>query len=696
MDNNNNNDKNTTVSSAATETIAPLKFEPLSGNKPATSLVIKRKTVLIIISFLICAATAIFLFTAKAVYIETHPINTEIEIGSLLKLKLADRYLLISGEHELLLKAEGYHSLNPSLSISKEQNQHFTFELKRLPGHLQVQTGEVTDAEIFIDDVSLGQTPSLIRDIEAGEHQLRIVAERYFPFEQQLIIEGLDKEQSFTTELIPAWAEVTLDSDPQGADIFLDGELFGQTPFDAEILEGHHEIGMKLSGFKLWQDEVNVVANESMELTDITLQPVDAVLFLVSDPPRANATADGEYKGLTPLEFALKPGKESTIRLFKQGYKSASRKVSVNSGEEKRLIVKLAPELVKVEFSVMPKDAKLYIDGIVKDKANQILDLSAKPHRIEVRKPGYVSFKTKISPHLGIAEKVNVSLKSERQAKLEKIKPIYTNTAGQTLKLFHPTAFTMGASRREPGRRANETIRKIELKRPFYLGTHEVSNEQYRKYAASHVSGAVQGNNLNGEKQPAVKLSWEQAAAYCNWLSKAESLEPFYKEANKKISGINPSANGYRLPTEAEWAWAARVTGKNSLLKYPWGEQLPPTEKSGNYADTSSAGFLGRIIGNYNDGHMVSAPIGSFPANQRGLFDMGGNVAEWINDFYDIQLGATDKAEIDPLGPDTGKFHVIRGSSWAHGTVTELRLSYRDYNAKQRDDVGFRIARYLE
>ncbi len=123
---------------------------------------------------------------------------------------------------------------------------------------------------------------------------------------------------------------------------------------------------------------------------------------------------------------------------------------------------------------------------------------------------------------------------------------------------------------------------------------------------------------------------------------------------------------------------------------------MPPTEKNGNYADTSSAGFLGKIIGNYNDGHMVAAPVGSFPANHRGLFDMGGNVAEWIHDFYDIQLGSANKPEVDPIGPDTGKFHVIRGSSWAHGTVTELRFSYRDYNAKERDDVGFRIARYLE
>jgi len=690
-------DKNNNESGkATTETIAPAAFVPLSTNKPTKTIVIKRKTLLIVSSFLICAATALFLFTAKAVYIEVNPAHAKIDIASLLQLRLADRYLLLSSDHELELMAEGYHLLQDKLIVSSDQNQQFSFELKRLPGHLQVQTGTVTDAEIFIDDISVGRTPSLVRDIEAGNRKIRIVAERYFPFEQDLIIEGLDKEQSLAGELIPAWAEVSLDTQPQGADIFLDGELLGQTPFLAEVLEGEHEIGIKLTGFKLWQDEIKVVANAAMELTDIKLEPVDAVLFLVSDPPRANATADGEYKGLTPLEFSLTPGKESTVRLFKQGYKSTSRKISVESGEEKRLVVKLAPELVAVTFNITPNDAKLYIDGVARQKTNQTLELSAKPHRIEVRKPGFVSYKTKISPHAGIAEQVNVNLKSERQAKLEKIKPVYTSAAGQTLKLFYPGAFKMGASRREPGRRANETIRNIELKRPFYLGTHEVSNEQYRKFVIGHVSGSVQGNDLNGDKQPAVKISWEQAAAYCNWLSKSESLQAFYLLNDNKISGFNPKANGYRLPTEAEWAWAARVKTNNNLLKFPWGDALPPPEKSGNYADISSAGFLGKIIGNYNDGFMVSSPIGRFPANHRGLFDIGGNVAEWINDYYDIQLGAGNKAEVDPLGPETGKFHVIRGSSWAHGTVTELRLSYRDYNAKQRDDVGFRIARYLE
>ena len=74
---------------------------------------------------------------------------------------------------------------------------------------------------------------------------------------------------------------------------------------------------------------------------------------------------------------------------------------------------------------------------------------------------------------------------------------------------------------------------------------------------------------------------------------------------------------------------------------------------------------------------------------------MGGNVAEWTNDYYAV-TASSGVIEQDPTGPSSGENRVIRGSSWAHGTVTELRLSYRDYDQSGRDDVGFRVARYAE
>ncbi|MFN3162303.1 MAG: formylglycine-generating enzyme family protein [Pseudohongiellaceae bacterium] len=87
--------------------------------------------------------------------------------------------------------------------------------------------------------------------------------------------------------------------------------------------------------------------------------------------------------------------------------------------------------------------------------------------------------------------------------------------------------------------------------------------------------------------------------------------------------------------------------------------------------------------------------MASFTANYHGIYDLAGNAAEWVHDYYG-SVGAFGGVEIDPLGPQSGEFHTIRGSSWAHGAITEMRLSFRDFGAEARDDVGFRIARYLE
>ena len=103
--------------------------------------------------------------------------------------------------------------------------------------------------------------------------------------------------------------------------------------------------------------------------------------------------------------------------------------------------------------------------------------------------------------------------------------------------------------------------------------------------------------------------------------------------------------------------------------------------------------LVGRAIFGYNDNQIVSAPVATFPADARGMFDLGGNVAEWTNDFYEIP---PDSPVRDPLGPDSGDYHVIRGSSWMNGTITELRLTFRDYGTDGRQDLGFRIARFAE
>ena len=676
--------------------IEATRFEPLASKRSARSIQVNPRLCLIAALLALGAFCAWFMLTARAVYIETEPPDADVGISGSLKLKLANRYLLRPGTHDISLSAGGFHPLQETLLVSEQAAQHYIYRLEKLPGHLRIDSGEVTGAEVLLDGVSRGETPLNLRDLTPGEYVVEIRAERYFPHRTQVILEGLDREQHLNAELKQAWAEISFASEPSDAQVFSEEEMLGATPLTAQLLEGRHDIRIRAAGYKVWQDSIAVVAGEPQAVTGIRLEPADATLFLASSPARANATVNGNFLGLTPLEVPLTPGEATKIRLFKQGYKPAARSVTAQSGEQKRLSVTLEPELVPVVVRVEPGDAKIFVDGALIGEGDRTLQLSTSKHQIEVRKQGYVGYKTDLMPHVGVDHELIIRLKTVKQAKLEALKPVITASAGQTLKLFYPAAVTMGASRREPGRRANETVRNVKLTRPFYLAVTEVTNREYRLFDKGFSSGAVRGNSLNGDTQPAANLTWEQAAGYCNWLSKEESLTPFYIEEGGRITGFDKSADGYRLPTEAEWAWAARTTNTGATLKFPWGAEMPPGKNSGNYADRKAAALFGRIIGNYDDGYAVSAPVGSFSPNDKGLFDLGGNVAEWVNDFYDVVVSVGNKVEADPMGPASGEFHVMRGSSWAHGAITELRLSYRDYGSKSREDVGFRIARYAD
>ena len=254
----------------------------------------------------------------------------------------------------------------------------------------------------------------------------------------------------------------------------------------------------------------------------------------------------------------------------------------------------------------------------------------------------------------------------------------------------------MGAPRRQPGRRANEVERTVSLDRPFYLGTREISNAEYRSWKSSHSSSALQGQTLDRDRQPVAGLSWEDAALYCNWLSRREGLPLFYRMGNGVVNGFNWDAHGYRLPTEAEWAWAARVNTDGSSQILPWVNALyPPTDVVDNYADRSASRLIPFTIASYNDLTPTSAVVGSFKPNGKGLYNMSGNVSEWVNDYYDVRPNRGEPSA-DPTGPITGVAHVIRGASWALGSRTELRLSYREAGTDKRLDVGFRIARYVD
>jgi formylglycine-generating enzyme required for sulfatase activity len=678
------------------EPIVPIEFTPVDAKHRGEGWRPGKAQLAVGGALLLFTGAAWFVLTAKSIFFDVRPLGSTVDVDGLLALQVGPRYLMRTGPVEVQAQAEGYYDYAGTLTVGEAQSQTFAIELIPLPGFLDLDSGVVTGAEVFVDGESVGTTPLTQLELAAGEHTLVVRKDRYESVETTLAMEGRSTSQALSVELLPAWATVNLSTTPPGATLTVDGVDVGQTPLAAEILEGKHEVVVKLPQHKAWTQTLEVTAREDQTLPPITLEPADGLVMLRSTPTNASVTVNGTYQGQTPLELSLPPGTAHDLVFFVNGYQEARREVRTSADGESTVNVALDPITSSVRISTTPEDAQLYVNGELRGNANQQVELLAASQAIEIRREGYVPYTTNFISRPGLAQELDVTLKSLEQQRIESIKTEITTVNKQTLKLLYPGSFVMGASRREAGRQANEVIRNVTLTKPFYLSLTEVSNEQFAAFDQEHSSGIVEGRTLSNPDQPVVQVTWEQAARYCNWLSEQQQLPPFYIIAGETVTGINPDSTGYRLPTEAEWEWAARVAGDaNSLLRFPWGAELPPPANHGNYADISAGAFLGRVLSDYNDGFMSSAPVASFAANANGFYDMGGNVAEWVHDYYGTAGLVGNAIETDPLGPGSGTYHVIRGSSWAHGTVTELRLSFRDYNNSARDDVGFRVARYL-
>ena len=127
---------------------------------------------------------------------------------------------------------------------------------------------------------------------------------------------------------------------------------------------------------------------------------------------------------------------------------------------------------------------------------------------------------------------------------------------------------------------------------------------------------------------------------------------------------------------------------------------MPVEPDSGNFADESAEEIITNFLTDYWDGYPVTSPAGKFSPSPLGIYDLGGNVAEWVNDIYRDYQPNTKQVVLDPLGPGTEAENnrVIRGSSWRHSSISSLRFTYRDYLSEisRQADVGFRIARYTD
>jgi formylglycine-generating enzyme required for sulfatase activity len=688
-----------------TQKIRPLAFRPTRRRQSTDSLIRYRRFIAMAIGlgFLLLIIAAWFVFTARQIMIQIEPRPDQISIsGSLVAPRFGGRYLLRPGSYTLYATRECYHALEQPFEVGTDKNQTVRFEMERLPGRISLQahksgdpTTPVDGARVIIDGLESGTTPISNLEVKAGLRVLEIQMDNYQDIKTEMQITGCPEEQSLDFALIPGWSDVFISSIPEGAAVSVGSEPAGNTPVKIELPEGNHRLQISGEGFKTWETQLSVKPNQPQTIKDIRLEPASGTLAVQTQPAGANVTIGQKFVGTTPLKIPLSANTEHEIRISKAGHENVSRRVRVDSGKLKSLRVDLKPVWGVIRFTVAPADAQLVVDGKNQGTVPQELKLVAVSHQVEIVKKGYKPYRTRLTPRPGYPQEIKITL-SSLKSKPTGLADVIAAQNGYTLKMIRPGPFTMGSSRRERSRRPNETLRNINLRRSFYIGIREVTNKEFKEFLAGHNSGRFNGQKLNQDNQPVVQVTWEQAALFCNWLSAKESLSPVYVKKGDRLVAAEPIGTGYRLPTEAEWEYCARFTKNQVALKYPWGNQFPPTSSSGNYADASARKLLAAHIENYNDGYPVTAPPAKFNANDLGLYDLGGNVAEWCHDFYTIYTYNNSKTDIDPSGAREGKHHVIRGAGWKDSGINRLRLAYRDYGKVKGEDLGFRIGRYIE
>ncbi|HAK52684.1 MAG TPA: hypothetical protein DCM54_12400 [Gammaproteobacteria bacterium] len=644
--------------------------------------------------FTLLGAAALFIVTAGAVKFDITPSPDSLEITSgFFSYRLGERFLMLPGDYTIRATAAGYHEFETEVTVSSDPNQEFEFSMLKLPGILNVASTPVSDAEVFVDQVYMGNTPLTI-DIEPGLHDILFQSDRYLPYQTEVEIEGRRVEQTVAAELSPAWAIVTVSSEPPAADVMLDGTTLGQSPSTIEVLQGEHTIGLKKQGFKLWQSNIEVSAGQELSLDLVSLIKSDGKLSISTNPIGANITIAERYRGQSPLSISLAPGNAYEILLSKAGFEPIRRSVNIEPDQDIALNLKMTPVMGVVRLQVQPEGAELFLNGKSIGDTSQRLNLTATRHKIEVIKPGFATYTATITPQPGLAQQMLINLQTEEEARAAAIPTVITAMQDVTANLIIPDKLAMGASRREPGRRSNEIERQVQLTRAYYLGTHEITNLAYKDFDPSHNSGMLGRSLLSDDERPVVNTSWERVARFCNWLSLKNGLPAAYEQVGNIWRLVQPVNTGFRLPTEAEWAWAARYDKGDTPTRFPWGDNMPPPAGSGNFADESAANMVPYHVVGYNDTYRGPAPVGSFSANEFGIYDLNGNVSEWVNDIYTASSGR--ELLIDPTGPETGDYYVIRGSNYTSGRFSELRWTYRDYGKDPRPDVGFRIARYVE
>ncbi len=663
--------------------------EPPTGIDAYISRRRLHRNMIIAAILLIAAAPIVLVFTARAFELQATPeraaATSSLRRSSGALLIMGNRVLLFSAVGGVQVAARGYAPKLVELAKAGGQ-QLIEVALEPLPGRVVVGVDSASHFELLVDGDALGGAPVTELELQPGAHRINIRGGWILPIEELIDVAGYGEQQQFRFTTEPSGSTFAVWVRPGEAEIVLNGVPVGRGAAHAHAVPlGLHEVEVRLPGYHSARRQFTAVPDSLADLGLIELAPKDATLTLRSAPERAAVLVDGQFVGNTPLQVELAALRTHNLTIRKFGHEVLHSQIRPGPGEALERTFHLGGRGFDAEVSA-DLAARVTVNGIDRGTTPTRIRVRA-GDRIGVVREGYQTQSVVVAAVGGPERNYAFKMMLPEEWAFQQAPAEIRTVDGSVLRKFPAVRFRPWlAERPERG------VEKV-LTRAFYIGRRELDYDAFRAFDPVPIPAGLSGQH------PVANVTWKRAAEFCNWLSRREGLAPVYEfDGRGELRLVVSSALGYRLPTEAEWEAVSGYdfNSKRPVGPYPWGEAATIPRGFANFAGREARHLGGLFLADHADNHAQVAPTGTYPANFNGLYDLTGNLAEWVTDYYAPVPSAVDDGPLmDPIGPARGFDHVVKGSSFRSYELAALTSGHRTFVTTSSDAVGFRIAKWL-
>ena len=650
----------------------------------------KKKIVYLILLVGILAIPVAFLLISRAFDLSILPDEVRNQVKLTREegifLSSGTKILLFSDNAVLQLKAEGYQA--ETIDFGKDRARSLiNVVLEPLPGIVDFTVNSTGVFRISIDGNRLDPDKLTALELNQGTHTVTVSGDRINPISEQIEVTGYGERQSFTYDTLAAQSGFSVSARPESALLILDGMEIGHGAYSGAISTGKHEIRFKAEGYRDSTRTFRVEVDEVYDLGVVELVPNPATLLIRTTPGDAALFLNSSFVGNSGSKFEIAPDRSHQLSIRKSNFEDLNVQVRMKPGEvaEKSFVLEKTAISAAVRAD---RVANVQLNG----KSLGTTPLTLTVHvgdRIDVTKDGFQSQFVVVDKVGGTARTYTFKMLTPREFAYENAATERVVRGNLTMRKFPPLAFDMTPTVKVEGLASPEKI-SVKLTRPFYIGKHEVTHADFAAY------DSTSNPDNKPPDTPVTRLSWTEAVKFCNWLSKQENLEPVYEFGSSGlVQFVNKASLGYRLPTEMEWEASISIDlGSGEVVEpFPWGNKPDIPRAYGNFAGREVQSEGGRYLGNHVDNSVGIAKVGSYPANSNGLYDLAGNVSEWVHDYYQLNRMAGNTP--DYMGPESELDHVVKGSNYKSASITMLYSQYRSFGNHKSETTGFRIAKWI-